>query len=62
MLRAVSGKMSSAVAPLALSFETILREMSVFAAVVTVAVVGVGVLSDHVLALVGGFVGLDLSG
>ena len=54
--------MSSAIAPLAFSFETILREMSVFAAVVAVAVVGVGVFSDHALALVGGFVGLGLSG
>jgi len=62
MLRAVSGKMSSVVAPLAFLFETILREVSVLAAVVTVAIVGVGVLSDHVLALVGGFVGLGLSG
>ena len=62
MLRAVSGKVSSAIAPLAFSFETILREMSVFAAVVTVAVIGVGVFSDHVLTLVGRFVGLGLSG
>jgi len=62
MFRAVSREMPGFVAPLAFSFETILREMSVFAAVVTVAVVGVGVFSDHVLTLVGGFVGLGLSG
>jgi len=54
--------MSSFVAPLAFLLETVLREVSVFAAVITVAVVGLGVFSDHVLALVGGFVGLGLSG
>ena len=62
MLRAVSRKVSDIVAPLALAFKAVLREMSVFAAIVTVAVVGVGVLSDHVLALVGRSVGLGLSG
>ena len=62
MFRAVPREVSYVVAPLALSFETVLREMSVFAAEITVAVVGVGVFSDHVLALVGGFVGLGLSG
>ena len=62
MLRAVSREVPNIVALLAFALKAVLREMSVFAAIVTVAIVGVGVLSDHVLALVGGSIGLGLSG
>ena len=59
---AVPREMPGVVAPLALSVETILRVVSVFAAAITFNVVGVRVFSDHVLALAGRFAGLGLSG
>ena len=58
VLREVSG----VVAPLALSVETVLRIVSPFATAIAFNVAGVRVFSDHVLALVGRFVGLGLSG
>jgi len=62
MFWAVSGKMPGLVTPATFSLEAILGEVTVCVAVITFAVVGVGVFSDHVLALVGGFVGLGLRG
>ena len=62
MFYAVSREVSGVVAPSALSVETILRVVSLFAAAITFNVVGVRVFSDHVLALVGRFAGLGLSG
>ena len=62
MFYAVPREMSGVVAPLALSVETILGVVSLFAAAIAFDVVGVRVFSDHVLALVGGLVGLGLSG
>ena len=59
---AVSRKMSGVVAPSALSVETVLGVVSLFAAAIALNVAGVRVFSDHVLALVGRFVGLGLSG
>ena len=62
MLYTVSREMSSVVAPSALSVDAILRVVSSFATAITFNVTGVRVFSDHVLALVGRFVGLGLSG
>jgi len=62
MFRAVSGKMPSLVTPATFSLEAILGKVTVGVAVITFAVVGVGVFSDHILALIGGFVGLSLRG
>jgi len=62
MFYAVSREMSSVVAPSALSVETVLRVVSLFAAAIAFNVAGVRVFSDHVLALVGRSVGLGLSG
>ena len=59
---AVSRKMSGVVAPSALSVETVLGVVSLFVATIAPNVAGVRVFSDHVLALVGRFVGLGLSG
>ena len=59
---AISRKMSSVVAPSALSVETVLGVVSWFAAAIALNIAGVRVFSDHVLALVGRFVGLGLSG
>jgi len=59
---AISRKMSGVVAPSALSVETVLGVVSLFAAAIAFNVAGVRVFSDHVLALVGRFVGLGLSG
>ena len=58
----VSRKMSGVVTPSALSVEAVLGVMSLFAAAIALNVAGVRVFSDHVLALVGRFVGLGLSG
>ena len=58
----VSGKVSSVVAPSALLVETILRIVSSFATTIAFNVTGVRVFSDHVLALVGRFIGLSMSG
>jgi len=58
----VPREMSDVVAPSALSVETILGVVSLFAAAIAFNVVGVRVFSDHVLALVGRFAGLGLSG
>ena len=62
MFYAVLGEVSGVVAPSAFSVETVLRVVSQFAAAITCNVAGVRVFSDHVLALVGRFVGLGLSG
>jgi len=62
MLYTISREVSGVVAPSALSVETVLRVMSSFAAAIAFNVAGVRVFSDHVLALVGRFVGLGLSG
>jgi len=62
MLQAVSREVSGLVTPATFSLEAILGEVTVCVAVITFAVVGVGVFSDHVLALVGRFVGLGLRG
>jgi len=62
MLYTVSREMSSVVAPSALSVETVLRVVSSFATAIAFNVAGVRVFLDHVLALVGRFVGLGLSG
>ena len=62
MFYAISRKMSGVVAPSALSVETVLGVVSLFAAAIALNVTGVRVFSDHVLALVGRFVGLGLSG
>ena len=62
MFYAVSREMSSVVAPLALSVETVLGVVSPLATAIAFNVAGVRVFSDHVLALVGRFVGLGLSG
>jgi len=62
MFYTVSREMSGAVAPSALSVETVLRVVSSFATAIAFNVAGVRVFSDHVLALVGRFVGLGLSG
>jgi len=58
----VSGKVSGVVAPSALSVETILRIVSLFATTIAFNVTGVRVFSDHVLSLVGRSMGLGLSG
>ena len=62
MFYAISGEMSGVVTPLALSVETVLGVVSLFATTVAFNVTGVGVFSDHVLALIGRFMGLGLSG
>ena len=62
MFYTVSREMSGVVAPSALSVETVLRVVSSFATAIALNVAGVRVFSDHVLALVGRFVGLGLSG
>jgi len=59
---AVPREMSGVVAPSALSVETVLRVVSQLATAIAFNVAGVRVFSDHVLALVGRFVGLGLSG
>jgi len=59
---AVSREMSGVVAPSALSVETVLGVVSPLATAVAFNIAGVRVFSDHVLALVGRFVGLGLSG
>ena len=59
---AVSREVSSVVAPSALSVETVLGVMSLFSTAIALNVAGVRVFSDHVLALVGRFMGLGLSG
>ena len=53
---AVSWEMSGNVAPVAFSVATVLGLMTKLSAMVTLAVEGVGVFSDHVLALVSGFI------
>jgi len=62
MFYTVSREVSGVAAPSALSVEAILSVVSLFATAVAFNVAGVRVFSDHVLALVGGFVGLSLSG
>jgi len=62
MFHAVSREMSGVVAPSALSVETVLGVVSLLAAAIASNVAGVRVFSDHVLALVGRFMGLGLSG
>ena len=62
MFYTVSREVSSVVAPLALSVETVLRVVSSFATAIAFNITGVRVFSDHVLALVGRFMGLGLSG
>jgi len=62
MFYTVSREVSSVAAPSALSVETVLRVVSSFTTAVAFNVAGVRVFSDHVLALVGRFVGLGLSG
>jgi len=59
---AVSREVSGVVAPSALLVETVLGVVSLFAATIALNVARVRVFSDHVLALVGRFVGLGLSG
>jgi len=54
----VSWKMSGNVAPATFSVATVLGLMTELSAMVTLAIEGVGVFSDHVLALVSGFVRL----
>jgi len=54
--------MSGVVAPSAFLVETVLGVVSPLATAITFNVAGVRVFSDHVLALVGRFVGLGLSG
>ena len=56
MFYAVLWEMSSHVAPVAFSVVTILGLMTKLSTMVTLAVEGVGVFSDHVLALVDCFV------
>jgi len=55
---AISREMTGNVAPAALSVLTVLGLVSELSAMVTFAVEGVGVFSDHVLALISGLVGL----
>ena len=62
MFYTISREMSSVVAPSALSVETVLGVVSLFATAVAFNVTGVRVFSDHVLALVGRSMGLGLSG
>ena len=62
MFYAVSREVSGVVTPSALSVETVLGVVSLFATAIALNVAGVRVFSDHVLALVGRFVGLGLSG
>ena len=62
MFYTVSREMSGVVAPSALSVETVLGVVPLLATAIAFNVAGVRVFSDHVLALVGGLVGLGLSG
>jgi len=62
VFHAVSREMSSVVAPSAFLVETVLGVVSPLATAITFNVAGVRVFLDHVLALVGRFVGLSLSG
>jgi len=59
---AVSREMSGVIAPSALSVETVQGVVSLLATAVAFNIAGVRVFLDHVLALVGRFVGLGLSG
>jgi len=59
---AVSREVSGVAAPSAFSVETVLGVVSTFTTAIAFSVAGVRVFSDHVLALVGRFVGLGLSG
>ena len=62
MFYAVSREMSGVVAPSAFSVETVLGVVSPLTTAIAFNVAGVRVFSDHVLALVGRFAGLGLSG
>jgi len=62
MFYTISREMSGVVTPSAFSVETVLRVVSSFTTAIAFNVTGVRVFSDHVLALVGRFVGLGLSG
>jgi len=62
MFYTISREMSGVVAPSALLVEAVLGVVSPLATAIAFNVAGVRVFSDHVLALVGRFVGLGLSG
>ena len=59
---AISREMSGVVTPSALSVETVLGVVSLLSAAIAFNIAGVRVFSDHVLALIGRFVGLGASG